>query len=237
MANVALVTTQRIIKNQTIDCTYIGTIQNDGWIYFNDDVWWRAKVENNWFDFASLQRFYIDKQIWMPTNMAIVKSIKKFNVSQAQNMINGGGSIAPNADVEAAVLWAIEKARSGLVGYSNDIRNLGNPDGYLYDCSSFVITAFIVGGFNLSCTYTGDMKSDFLSEGFTWYPGTTWTSEELIRGDILLQEQYHTELYIGDGQDANCGGEVAQIIPHWDYYTNPEIGYYGGWDGILRYEA
>lgn len=233
MANVALVTTQRLIKNQTIDCTYIGTIQNDGWIYFNDDVWWRAKLENNWFDFASLQRFYIDKQIWMPTNMAIVKSIKKFNVTGASNMINGGGAVAPNANVETAVQWAIEKASLGTISYSWDNRNLKNPNGDSYDCSSFVITAFYVGGFDASSSWTPDMRSGFEALGFTWIPGSYFAAEDLLRGDIQLNENPgasgHTNIYIGNNQDVDCGSDPCRIITH----TPDNFG--TGWHGILRY--
>ena len=229
MANVALVTTQRTIRNQTIDCTYIGTIQNDGWIYFNDDVWWRAKLENNWFDFASLQRFYIDKQIWMPTTTAIVKSIKKFNVSQAQNLINGAGGTASNEDVENAVQWAINKVSDSYITYSQSNRNLKNINGYSYDCSSFIITAFYAAGIDVSATYTGDMKSGFLAEGFTWIPGSYFDSSDCQRGDILLNETYHTQMYIGNDQDVNCGATPGAVCTH-----SPN-NYGTGWDGILRY--
>lgn len=145
------------------------------------------------------------------------------------DLIGGSGTIAKNASVEKAVRWAIEKATSNYITYSQSNRNLKNPDGYSYDCSSFIITAFYVGGFNVDATYTGNMRSGFTALGWEWIPGSTWSASELLRGDILLNEALHTQMYIGGNHDVNCGSTPACVERH-------AVDNYGrGWDGILRY--
>ena len=159
----------------------------------------------------------------------MVKQIMKNGVNIG-GIVNGNGSIAKNASVEKAVRWAIEKATSNYITYSQSNRNLKNPDGYSYDCSSFIITAFYVGGFDVDATYTGNMRSGFTALGFTWIPGSSWSSSELLRGDILLDEVNHTQMYIGGNHDVNCGSTPACVQRH-------ENDNYGrGWDGILRYD-
>ena len=237
MPNIAIISARRLINGQNVDCTYIGTIQADGWVYFNDDVWWRCKstTPGNWFTPTVVQRFYIDKQIWMPTNTNIVTNVKRLNTSQLQNMINGAGSVAPNANVEAAVQWAIQRASAEDITYSQDyyLRNLKNPNGTSYDCSSFVITAFYVGGFDAAASATPDMRAAFEALGFTWIPGSYFAAEDLIRGDIQLNENPgnsgHTNIYIGNNQDVDCGSTPCRIFTHTpDNWGN-------GWHGILRY--
>ena len=105
---------------------------------------------------------------------------------------NGSGG-----DIQAAVNWAISIANDNTHGYSRENRD-GTPD---YDCSSFVITAMKEGNFNVGgATYTGNMKSEFTSNDFTWIE---WDElgglDNLQYGDVLLRDG-HTELYIGNGQ-------------------------------------
>ena len=235
MANILkMITGERYVNNTLQDVYFLGTWQTDGWIYFNDDHFWRYEPTN-----GILQIFYINKEIWVNTNSMTIKEVKNFNVTMAQNNIHGGGAVAENASVEAAVQWAIDKVTNNWITYDEYPRQttVGDFNALQYDCSSFIITAFLYAGFPVTgATYTGDMRQYFEPAGFTWYPGTTWYSEDLLRGDILLQEQYHTEMYIGNNQDVNCGTTPGAVVSHWDYYTNSEIGYYNGWDGILRYE-
>lgn len=145
------------------------------------------------------------------------------------NIIGGSGSTASNAQVEQAVQWAIDKASNNYITYSQSNRNLKNVNGTSYDCSSFIITAFYAAGVNVNTTYTGDMRAGFTAAGWTWIPGTTWQSSQLQRGDILLNESNHTQMYIGNNQDVNCGSTPAKVVTH-------SVDNYGrGWDGILRY--
>lgn len=140
----------------------------------------------------------------------------------------GSGSTASDAMVEAAVQWAIDRATNYYVTYSQTNRNLKNVNGTSFDCSSFIITAFYAAGLDVNATYTGDMRAGFEAVGFTWHAGTSWESNQLLRGDILLNEGMHTQMYIGDNQDVNCGSTPARVQTHTVSYP---------WDGILRYEG
>lgn len=221
MADVAIIQAKKFLPKGIKKCVYIGSKQEDGKIYFNDDVFFRCS-----HDKKIVELYYQEKQNWVITDILEITGLSNFNATQAQNMIHGGGGVAPNADVENAVLWAIEKCNSGNITYSQQTRNLKNPNGTSYDCSSFVITAFYVGGFDAAATYTGDMVSGFTALGFEWINDQHYfQSYELQRGDILLNEQTHTQMYIGNNQDANCGTTPARIEGHTTGY----------WDGILRY--
>lgn len=154
----------------------------------------------------------------------------QFNIlASIGNIIGGSGSTASNAQMEQAVQWAITKASNNYITYSQTNRNLKNVNGTSYDCSSFVITSFYAAGIDINATYTGDMRAGFTAAGWTWIPGTTWQSSQLQRGDILLNESNHTQMYIGNNQDVSCGSTPAKVLPH-------SVDNYGrGWDGILRY--
>lgn len=149
----------------------------------------------------------------------------------------GTGPTATNATVEAAVEWLVNKASTGLITYSQPNRNLKNPNGTSYDCSSFIITGFYAVGLNVNATWTGDMKEGFVAAGFVWHTAGSnrrLESSELQRGDILLNISNHTQMYIGNNQDVNCGSTPARVMTHTPYY------YYSGastqgWDGYLRY--
>lgn len=230
MANLAIIQATRYVNGNQQNCVYIGNVQDDGWIYFNDDIFWRCTQDK-----SIVQLFYLSKSLWMTTFSLDVTTIFMFNARQSQNTSNGAGATAPNADVETAVKWATQRAADADITYSNYDRNLKNPYGYSYDCSSFVITAFYVGGFDAASTYTGDMRAGFQALGFTWIPGSYFASGDLIRGDIQVNENAgnagHTNIYIGNNQDVDCGSTPAKIIQH----TPNNFGI--GWHGVLRYEG
>jgi hypothetical protein len=88
-------------------------------------------------------------------------------------------------------------------------------------------------------TYTGDMKAVCLSLGFK---EVTWNQDvnNLVRGDICLNEVHHVSLYIGNGKlvqaSANengtatggqTGDQTGQEIWVRDFYNYP-------WDCVLR---
>ena len=133
--------------------------------------------------------------------------------------------------IETAISWALGIAKDPAHGY--DQNNRWGPD---YDCSSLVISAFKAAGLPLTATYTGNMKYDFLRNGFEEVSDNT-----LKRGDVLLHEKNHTAMYIGNGQIVHAsinergtikGGQVGD-------QTGGEIcvrGYYNyPWDCVLRY--
>lgn len=136
--------------------------------------------------------------------------------------------------VENAISWAVAIANDNSHGYSQQSR--WGPD---YDCSSFVISAFKNAGVDTgSATYTGNMRSQFTAHGFQWIP---WSSiggvSNLQRGDILLNEKTHTEIYLGNNQ--NVGAHSNRGYPQTGDQTGTEVSvsgyYYHPWDGVLRY--
>ena len=103
------------------------------------------------------------------------------------------------------------------------------------------------GGFNVPITSTHSMRLVFTNAGnWIWIPRSELgdiSNEAVIsgrsnlkRGDILLNETDHTEIYLGNG--LNLGA-------HWDWdgvngdSSGKEIcsGLYwdSNWDGVLRY--
>ena len=229
---VYFITGKKITERGEQDVFYVGSSQGDGYVYFNDATMYRCLADG-----SNLQLFYLPKQVWMSTND--IKDINCLEFSPSgildaiAGIIGGGGSVSPNADVETAVQWMIKKATDEYITYSLTNRNLKIPNGSSYDCSSFVITGFYVGGFDVNATNTRDMRQGFIDAGFEWIPGAIWYSDSLRRGDILLKEDEpnaHTQVYIGNNQDVNCGGPPASV-------TNHSIDNWGrgGWDGILRY--
>lgn len=149
---------------------------------------------------------------------------------------------AADSRVEAAIQWAYKIANDNSYGYSQDAKKRwGTPS---YDCSSYIISAFSYAGFNINRTgYTGTMKSAFTAAGFDWIPMSKISGKkDLIRGDILLNEVHHTELYVGNGRmlaahkdyDGKDGDSSGNEICEGDYYSYSK-SWDGGWDGVLRY--
>ena len=204
----------------TWQANYLASLQGNNWLYFNDDLFWRIKPDG-----SLLQVFNLNTQIWVNSNAIINLSILPLKIASS------GSGLATNAQVERAVIWMVDKVNLEYIVYSRDYRNLKNPNGSSYDCSSFVITGFYMGGLNADATTTSDMKQAFIDLGFTWIPGSRFESSDCLRGDILLKEFEpggHTQVYIGDGQDVNCGDTPACVQEH-----APD-NYGRGWDGLLR---
>ncbi len=141
---------------------------------------------------------------------------------------------AASSVVENAISWAIATANDNSHGYSMSSR--WGPD---YDCSSFVISAFKNAGVNVgAATCTNNMRSQFTQHGFQWIP---WSqiggTSGLQRGDILLNEKQHTEIYLGSGQ--NVGAHSNRGYPQTGDQTGTEVSvsgyYYHPWNGVLRY--
>ena len=166
--------------------------------------------------------------------MTLVMLLSAFCIGTALTRV----SAADNEQVEAAVKWAEATASDDTHGYSTTNR-LGNPD---YDCSSFVSSAFRSAGFPVSICDTRTMRNVFTQAGFTWI---SWSdlggAANLKRGDILLDEDSHVEIYDGDnkmvgahmdydGKPGDGDGREISVNPFADHK------FYGTyWDGILRF--
>lgn len=139
--------------------------------------------------------------------------------------------------IESAVQWAIATSNDNSHGYSQASR--WGPD---YDCSSFVITAYRQAGMKLTgATYTGNMRSAFLAEGFadvTYEVGLS-SGYNIQAGDVLLNYSAHTCIAIGGGRVANCrtdeghpqsgdqSGNEIRLQAYWNY----------PWNCVLRYKG
>lgn len=138
---------------------------------------------------------------------------------------------------DAAVI-AVEFANDNSHGY--DQGNRWGPD---YDCSSLVISIYRLLGVNLTCTYTGNMKQDFLNNGFRDVTASVNLNSGagLEAGDVLLNERSHAAISIGNGKivaarinekgtatGGATGDQTGLEICVQNYYNFP-------WDCVLRY--
>lgn len=237
--SVAFITGKKYVQNSMKDVFYLGNKQTDGRIYFNDEKFYRCEPDGTMLSALAINE---KSKSWCLTN--IISELSVFDFSPegltflVGGLIHGSGSVAPNANVEKAVKWAETVVQTRYITYAASYeerqKSLNNVNAEAYDCSSFVITAFTQAGFNSGATYTGDMRSKFTAIGFKWLPGKRWPAESCLRGDILLNEVNHTQIYAGNNTDINCGTTPARPVTHNEYYNYRGAG---GWDGILRYEG
>lgn len=140
--------------------------------------------------------------------------------------------------IEEACNYMIDLATDNSHGYSQYNRWL--PD---VDCSSSIILAFDkqTGVKKAGATYTGNMRTAFVKCGFEAIPYKNGMT--LIRGDVLLNEKYHTCLYLGNKKivQASCS-ETGGITGKTGDQTGREVAignfyeYSKGWDYVLRYK-
>ncbi len=138
--------------------------------------------------------------------------------------------------VENYVQRAIQIANDDSHGYSMQNRD-GYPD---YDCSSLVCHVVQEAGIPVmenGASYTGNMREAFLKSGFVPVKVNLATCDGMKRGDILLNDQSHTAIYIGNRQIVQAGGpnghpepgdQTGEEIKVMNYYNFP-------WSVVLRY--
>ena len=145
-----------------------------------------------------------------------------------------GAAKSSSSTINSAIDWAVGIANDNSHGYSQNTR-WGNPN---YDCSSLVISAYENAGIKVKeagASYTGNMKKAFQKAGFEWIPGDPKkTGLELKPGDVLLKENNHTEMYVGNGK--NVGAHSNYDGKNGDS-SGKEINVQASnhaWDGVLR---
>lgn len=160
---------------------------------------------------------------------------------------NASGGAANSQAVENAVAWAINIANDESHGYDWNERTGPND----YDCSGLVNSAFAQAGFNVTPSWTTlDMRSGYSAIGFQVLgPEVANDVNQLVRGDILLQDTYHTAIYIGDGNmvaahinelgdvvGGTPGDQTGQeiCVSPYSVYSYPSAGVYG-WSCVLRW--
>lgn len=145
------------------------------------------------------------------------------------------------SSVEKMVSHALAIAADDSHGYSQGDRWLVDRD-----CSSLMYESADEGGFPVGrgpdkTRYTGTMLADFTAAGFTAIPFPDVGLGGLVRGDVLLNVEHHTEMYVGDG--LMVGAHVAEtggVYGQPGDQTGNEISvvaayvYWAGWDYVLR---
>lgn len=144
--------------------------------------------------------------------------------------------------IEKMVDYAVKIARDDSHGYSQVRR--WKEQGTDRDCASLMYDAADHAGYNVGegpdrVRYTGTMLADFKRAGFKALPFDGNLSD-LEKGDILLNVEHHTEMYIGGGQfvgahiaetgdtDGEPGDQTGNEISVCRAYI-PEYG----WDYVL----
>lgn len=139
-----------------------------------------------------------------------------------------------NSKKDSYVDWALAIAKDDSHGYSQIWRD--GPD---YDCSSLVIHALQHAGYRTGyATYTGNMYSELSKYGWRSY---SLSNTALQYGDILLNDAYHTAIYLANGwlvqassdenhswQGYKSGDQTGKEIWYRTYYNYP-------WTRILRH--
>ena len=145
----------------------------------------------------------------------------------------------------------IEKATKQMESWANDDSH-GYDQQYRwgqrgdYDCSAAVIQAWENAGVPVKtkgATYTGNMRSVFLANGFKDVTSQVNlnTGSGLERGDVLLNYLNHTAMYVGNGQEVEAsinergtttGGQPGDQTGR-EFLIRPYRNY--PWNCVLRY--
>ena len=178
------------------------------------------------------------------TNLATTGSNTTTGTSTSKNNKSGSStttthsSSTSNKKAAAAVDWAVSIANDDNYGYING--GMGNGG---YDCTQFVHAAYEAAGISLPEKGWHNQTTivDYYTQnGFSWHPGPI-DPNELEAGDVLVNQEHHAEMYIGNGQKVGAhndwdgaygdssGTEIS--IDSYQEYAN------GGWDGYLRYDG
>jgi cell wall-associated NlpC family hydrolase len=145
--------------------------------------------------------------------------------------------------IQAAIDFAVKIANDNSHGYAQDKRG-GNPD---YDCSSLIISAWESAGVKVKeagATFTGNMRLAFKKCNFDDVIKLVdlTTGCNMLAGDVLLHENHHVAMYLGNGKivhasinekgkitGGQAGDQTGREICVRSYYNHP-------WNSVLRYD-
>ena len=201
---------------------------------------------------AEIQQQYADMR---ETIIEEVKELKSLGYDLSSKVPTGYAGNSPEA-VEKAIQWAIDIANDDSHGYCWAHRTMDE-----FDCSSLVLRALRDGGgFNISSIGSTHNMIDIVTASdphWKWIPRSelgdmseytiSRNGGHLKRGDILLNIQSHTELYLGNnksvGAHANYSGSDSCYCNGSNYDRTDPSGkeicvdnyWYDHWDGVLRY--
>ena len=175
--------------------------------------------------------YYDPIMSWMIYGWNRVNSVNYFfnSIDGHLQMLDTGDSRKNNY-----INWALSIALDDSHGYDQAYRWGERGD---YDCSSLVVSSLKAAGLNTGgATYTGNMKSQLTANGFIWVTDFS----DLRAGDILLNEAFHTAIYLGNGILVHASGnefdDAVGGIP--GDQTGEEIYirtyYWRPWNGVLR---
>ena len=164
----------------------------------------------------------------------VYNALKKYFPEEEQDNMN---------KTEKATKQMESWAQDSSHGYDQDYRWGEKGD---FDCSSAVIQAWQNAGVPVKAkgaTYTGDMRTVFLSCGFKDVTSQVnrSTGSGLLRGDVLLNETHHVAMYCGNGKEVEAsinekgtahggqpGDQTGKEFLIRSYRNYP-------WDCVLRY--
>ena len=148
--------------------------------------------------------------------------------------------------IEKAIKWMEKTANDDSHGYDQIYRWGEKGD---YDCSAAVVTAWENAGVPVKsvggATYTGNLRKGFLACGFEDITSqvSRLTGAGLERGDVLLAEGHHVEMFCGNGKVVSAsinekgtikggkpGDQTGKEIRIRDYYNFP-------WTHVLRFKV
>ena len=175
-----------------------------------------------------------------PADQSTSVEVYRAGLGQVHLSTYGGtyGNPEEIAIIDKAVNRAVSIANDNTHGYEN---YGGGPD---YDCVSLLEEAWSYAGLNISvhdASSTKYFKETFEKIGFNDVTSLInfSTGEGLLRGDILLNPDYHVEMMVDsntrvgahsnyDGVTGDSGGTEIDIGPYANYATY-------GWTYCLRY--
>lgn len=244
MSNIVVITAEKIVNGDVTNCNYMTTVQGDGWIYFNDDEFYRYNKN------SEIVQINEDRHRWVDTSKLTNITIQDASMENINTVIDNSQSVATGQVVEDYISYALETANNPACGYDQTYR-WGNDS----DCSSLVGKALRFAGYAIPSDFATSTMITYMPDDFKYLEGPYYGTENMKRGDILLATHNykgvysgHTVIYLGDGQiveaalnekntttGGQTGDQTGEEIRVRSYYNYPADVGRGRWEGLFRY--